>query len=107
MDYLITFTGFIDPLMRGTHLPATVADILYISTESEQGVVNAANDRLGHYIRLQGMAVSVNPNEIQTLLSARRWVPMNRISHIDIKVQIAQPPTLPPDSKAPEMGWAQ
>lgn len=105
MDYLITFTGHIDPNMRGPLLPDKVFDILYIASDQESGAVSAANDRLGQYVRLQGMAISINPNGVQTLLTERRWIPMNRISHIDITVKLAHPQPPPPGSKAPETGW--
>jgi hypothetical protein len=93
-DYCITFVGHIDIHKRPDGFPHEVKEMIFINADSREGVVKAVNEHTSAYLRIQGMAVSLNPTELQdakALPQHRAWVPMHMITHLTAEVQMMIP----------------
>lgn len=90
MEYLITFVFHIDERKRPENFPKELRDLVMITSDSKQGLVNAINTESVKYIRMQGVSVrkdpyaAEDPNKLDT---ERMFVPLHMITHFEAEVK--------------------
>jgi hypothetical protein len=99
-DYVIRIFGHIDENKRPREVskdfpngfPRKVREDSYIQAENSQGVFKSINDEITKYLRLTGMWVRRNPDELldakKLEIFDRMFVPLHMITHITADFQM-------------------
>lgn len=90
MDYIVTFTAFIDERKRPERFPKVIKDVLPVTFNNGTELVNFVNARNEMYNRNQGMGVNLDPGSLEDLSiidTKRVWVPMHMITHLTASIK--------------------
>ena len=85
MDYILTFTGYIDERKRPERFPRVIEDKIIWSFDKTEDLVNFVNNRVALYAKNQGMGVTLDEKVIEDLSivdTNRMWVPLHMITHM-------------------------
>jgi hypothetical protein len=85
MDYIITFTGYIDERKRPENFPRKIEDVQVVSFPDGDALVNYVNKRVFMYAANQGMGVAIDKGAMEDMRiidTNRMWVPTHMITHI-------------------------
>ncbi len=84
LNYVVTFTGYIDQRKRPENFPTNIQDVVVGPFETSAHLVDFVNKRVALYAANQGMGVTLDQNLMEDLRivdTNRMWVPMHMITH--------------------------
>lgn len=85
MEYLFTFTAYIDERKRPEGFPKVIYDKIIWNCQNNEEIVKFVNNRCALYTMNHGIGVRINPDALEDLgivNTDRMWVPSHMITHL-------------------------